>query len=403
AGVPIVIALNKMDLPAADPGRVKPQFGATGLELEEWGGDVPCVEVSAETGQGIEDLLEMILLVAELRELKANPEKAATGTVLEGHMVEGLGPVATVLVREGTLRVGDIVLCGATFGRVRAMQDDGGHDVDEAGPSIPVRISGLDDVPEAGDQMVVVEDVQKAREVAEIREHRARVTILMEQREHVTLDNLFGKIEEGEAQEVNVIVKADVNGSLEPLKEKLNELSTDEVRIRIIHSAVGAVNESDVVLADASDAIVIAYRVVTDSRARALAEERNVDVRSYQIIYQPVEDMRAALSGLLPPERREEVMGHADVLKIFRHSRIGNIAGCRVTDGAIPRDAQLRIARDGIVIKDGAEVASLRRVKEDIREAPAGTECGLKIANYEDIKEGDVIEAYRVEEIARTL
>ncbi len=403
AEVPIVIALNKMDLPAADPARVKPQFGAAGLELEEWGGDVPCVEVSAQTGQGIDDLLEMILLVAELRELKANPTKSAVGSVLEGHMAEGLGPVATVLVREGTLRVGDIVLCGATFGRVRSMQNDAGKEITEAGPSLPVMIAGLADVPEAGDQMLVVDDLQRAQKVAEIREHRARVSSLMEQRQHITLDNLFGKIKEGEAGEVNVVLKADVNGSLGPLQDKLNGLSTDEVRIRILHSGVGSVNESDVVLADASDAIIIAYRVLIDNRARMLADEKNVDIRSYQVIYQPVEDMRAALSGLLPPERREEVIGHAQVLQVFRHSRVGNIAGCRVTDGSIPRDARLRIARDGVVIQDGAEIDSLRRVKEDISEAQAGSECGLKIAKYEDIKEGDIIEAYRVEEIARTL
>ena len=402
ADVPIVVALNKMDLPGADPQRVKPQLGAAELELEEWGGDVPCVEVSAATGHGIDDLLDMALLVAELKDLKANPEKSATGVVLEAHMTEGRGPVATVLVREGTLAVGDVVLCGATFGRVRAMHNDRGKSVESAGPSLPVQIAGLSGVPEASDRMLVVEDLQKAREVAELREHRARIAGLLE-RAHVTLENLFGRIEEGQVGEVRVILKADVVGSLEPLKEKLNGLSTEEVKIRILHAGVGAVNESDVLLADASDAVIIAYRVVADPRVRGLAEEKKVDLRFYQVIFQPVDDMRAALSGLLKPERREEVTGHAEVLKVFKHSKLGNIAGCRVTDGVIDNDSRVRLARDGIVIKDEGEIASLRRVKEDIRHAQAGTECGLRITDYNDIKEGDIIEAYRVEEIARTL
>ena len=402
AEVPIVVALNKIDLPGADVQRVKPQLGQAGMELEEWGGDVPCVEVSAVTGQGINDLLEMILLVAELRDLKANPNKAATGVTLEAHLTEGRGAVATVLVREGTLHVGDVVLCGAVFGRARSMQDDRGRSVDAAGPSVPVQLSGLSGVPEAGDPTLVVADLQKAREVAGIRGHRARVASLIE-RSHVTLENLFGKIAEGEAAEVRVVLKADVMGSLEPLKEKLHGLSTDEVKIKMIHSGVGAVNESDVLLADASDAIIIGYRVVADTRARTLVEEKKVDARFYQVIYQPVDDMRSALSGLLAPERRETVIGHATVLEVFRHSRVGNIAGCQVTDGAIANDAQIRVARDGIVILDGARIASLRRVKDDVREAQVGTQCGIKVVDYEDVKEGDVIEAYRVEEIARTL
>jgi len=402
ADVPIVVALNKMDLPGADPQRVKPQLGAAGLELEEWGGDVPCVEVSAETGHGIDDLLEMTLLVAELKDLKANPHKAATGVVLEGHLMPGRGAVATVLVRDGTLRVGDVLLCGATYGRVRSMHDDRSRATDSAGPSMPVQISGLTGVPEASDPMIVVDDLQKAREVARIRSQRARMASLIE-RSHITLENLFGKIEEGKIAEVRVVLKADVMGSLEPLKEKLNDLSTDEVRIRLLHAGVGAVNESDVLLADASDAVIIAYRVVAEARARALAEEKKVDLRFYQVIFQPVDDMRAALSGLLEPERRETVIGHATVVKVFRHSRIGNIAGCQVTDGVVANDANVRVARDGIVILDNARIASLRRVKDDVRQVNAGTDCGIKIADYDDIKEDDVIEVYRVEEIARTL
>jgi len=402
AGVPIVVALNKIDLPGADPQRVKPQLSNAGLELEEWGGDVPCVEVSAATGDGIDDLLEMILLVAELRDLKANPYKNATGVVLEANLTEGRGAVATVLVREGTMKVGDVVLCGATFGKVRSMHNDRGKKIESAGPSIPVQISGLDGVPEASDEMIVVPDLQKAREVAEIRGRRARAASLIE-RSHVTLENLFGRLAEGEAGEVRVILKADVMGSLEPLKEKLNGLSTDEVKIRMIHTGVGAVNESDVLLADASDAVIIAYRVLADARVRQLAEEKTVDVRFYQVIFQPVDDMRSALSGLLKPEIRETVIGHATVKQVFKISKLGNIAGSQVTDGAIERDAKVRIARDGIVILNGGQIESLRRVKDDARRTVAGTECGIRVAGFDDIKEGDVIEAYRVEEIARTL
>jgi translation initiation factor IF-2 len=402
AGVPVVVALNKIDLPGADPERVKPQLAAAGLEIEEWGGDVPCVEVSAATGQGIDDLLEMALLVAELKDLKANPNKAATGVVLEGHLAEGRGAVATVLVQEGTLRVGDVILAGATYGRVRSMQDERGTNLQEAGPSIPVQISGLNGVPEASDKVLAVEDLAKAREVAQLREQRARQASLIE-RTHVTLENLFGTLTAGRIAEVRVILKADVDGSLEPLKDKLNALSTDEVKITILHAAVGAINESDVLLADASDAIIIGFRVVAEGRARQLAEQKKVDLRCYQIIFQPVDDMRAALSGLLKPERRETIIGHAEVLQIFRHSRVGNIAGCQVTDGMIARDARVRVARDGIVIKDNGAIESLRRVKDDVRQVQAGTECGIKVENYDDIKEGDVIEAYRVEEIARTL
>ena len=402
AEVPIVIALNKIDLPAADPQRVKPQLANAGIELEEWGGDVPCVQVSAVTGKGIDELLEMILLVAELRNLQANPYKAATGVVLEANLTEGRGAVATVLVREGTAHVGDVVLCGATYGKVRSMHDGRGKSLESAGPSIPVQVSGLNGVPEAGDLMITVADLQKAREVADLRSHRARLASLIE-RTHVTLENLFGKIAEGQAGEVRVILKADVMGSLEPLKEKLNGLSTGEVKIKIIHSGVGAVNESDVLLADASDAIIIAFRVVADAKTRQLAEERRVDLRIYQIIFQPIDDMRSALSGLLKPERRETVTGHATVKQVFKVSKAGNVAGCQVTDGVIENDSKVRLARDGIVVVDQGRVSSLRRVKEDIRQALAGTECGIKIAGFEDIKEGDVVEAYRVEEIARTL
>ena len=402
AEVPIVIALNKTDLPSADPQRVKPQFGQYGLELEEWGGDVPCVEVSAETGDGVDSLLEMILLVAELRELRANPHKAAAGVVLEANLTEGRGAVATILVREGTLRVGDIVLCGATFGKVRSMLDSRGKSIDSAGPSIPAQLSGLNGVPEASDQMLVVDDLQKAREVAELREHRARAAGLIE-RSHVTLENLFGKIAEGEAGEVRVILKVDVMGSLEALKEKLNGLSTDEVKIKFIHTGVGAVNESDVLLADASDAIIIGYRVVADGRTRRIAEDNKVDMRFYQVIFQPVDDMRSALSGLLKPEVREVVTGHAEVKQVFKISKLGSVAGCQVVDGVIENTSRLRVSRNGIVVHDDGKIESLRRVKDDARQVQAGTECGIRLAGFDDVKDGDVLEAYRIEEIARTL
>ncbi len=402
AEVPIVIALNKTDLPAADPERVKPQFGQHGLELEEWGGDVPCVEVSAATGDGIDHLLEMILLVAELRELRANPNKAATGVVLEANLTEGRGAVATVLVREGTLHVGDVLLCGATFGKVRSILDDHRRPLEAAGPSIPVQISGLNGVPEASDPMLAIDDLQKAREVAELRERRARTASLLE-RSHVTLENLFGKIAEGEAGEVRVILKVDVMGSLEALREKLDKLSTDEVKIKFIHTGVGGVNESDVLLADASDAIIIGYRVVADVRARRLADDNKVDMRFYQVIYQPVDDMTQALTGLLKPETREVVTGHAEIKQIFKVSRLGNVAGCQVTDGVIENTSRIRVSRDGIVIHDDGKIESLRRLKDDVRQAQAGTECGIRVAKFDDVKDGDVLEAYRIDEIARTL
>ncbi len=402
AEVPIVIALNKIDLPGADPERIKPQFVQYGLELEEWGGDTPLVPVSAETGEGIDDLLEMILLVAELRELKANSHKAATGVVLEANLTAGRGAVATVLVREGTLHVGDIVLCGATFGKVRSMLDGRGKPVEAAGPSIPVQISGLNGVPEASDPMLGVDDLQKAREVAELREHRARAASLIE-RSHVTLENLFGKIAEGETGEVRIVLKVDVMGSLEALKEKLNGLSTDEVKIKFIHTGVGAVNESDVLLADASDAIVIGFRVVADGRTRRIAEDNKVDMRFYQVIFQPVDDMRAALSGLLKPEIREVVTGHAEVKQVFKISKLGNVAGCQVIDGNIEKTSRIRVSRDGVVVYDNGAIETLRRLKDDARQVPAGVECGIRLAAFNDVKSGDVLEAYRIEEIARTL
>ena len=402
AEVPIVIALNKIDLPGADAERIKPQFVQYGLELEEWGGDTPLVPVSAETGEGIDDLLEMILLVAELRELKANSQKAATGVVLEANLTAGRGAVATVLVREGTLHVGDIVLCGATFGKVRSMLDDHGKSIEAAGPSIPVQISGLNGVPEASDPMLSVDDLQKAREVAELREHRARAASLIE-RSHVTLENLFGKIAEGETGEVRIVLKVDVMGSLEALKEKLNGLSTDEVKIKFIHTGVGAVNESDVLLADASDAIVIGFRVVADGRTRRIAEDNKVDLRFYQVIFQPVDDMRAALSGLLKPEIREVVTGHAEVKQVFKISKLGNVAGCQVIDGTIEKTSRIRVSRDGVVVYDNGAIETLRRLKDDARQVQVGVECGIRLAAFNDVKGGDVLEAYRIEEIARTL
>jgi len=344
----------------------------------------------------------MILLVAELRELTANSHKAATGVVLEANLSGGRGAVATVLVREGTLHVGDIALCGATFGKVRSMLDDHGKTIEAAGPSIPVQIAGLNGVPQASDPMLCVDDLQKAREVAELREHRARSASLIE-RSHITLENLFGKIAEGEAGEVRIVLKVDVMGSLEALKEKLNGLSTDEVKIKFIHTGVGAVNESDVLLADASDAIVIGFRVVADGRTRRIAEDNKVDMRFYQVIFQPVDDMRAALSGLLKPEVREIVTGHAEVKQIFKISKLGNVAGCQVVDGTIENSSRIRVSRDGVVVFDDGEIETLRRLKDDVRQVQAGTECGIRLAGYNDVKDGDVLEAYKIEEIARTL
>lgn len=402
AGVPIVVAINKCDLPGANPDKVRQEL-STRLELlpEEWGGNVGMIEVSAQTGEGIDQLLERILLESEMLELKADPNKMATGNVLEANVSESRGVVATVLIADGTLCRGDVILCSAGYGKVKLMYDEHGDTIEEAGPGHAVRIVGLSNVPETGDQVYVLEDILKARAIAEQRERDARSQALSK-RAHVTLDNLMGHLADEEVKELRIVIKADVKGSLEVLEKTLTDLSTDEVKINVIHSAVGGVNQADVILADASDAIIVGFHVVADSSARLQASSLGVQIKVYHIIYRLIEDMKAALEGMLPPEEKEVVQGHLDVRQVFKASRIGSIAGCYVTDGLITRASKVRLIRDNVVIYDGT-IQTLRRFKDDAKEVREGYECGLKIANYDDIKEGDSVEAYTIEEVARKL
>jgi len=401
AGVPIVVALNKIDKPEADPMKVKGQLAALDLSPEEWGGSTVLCDVSAVTGQGIPELLEMLALESELLELKANPNKSASGTVLEAELSEGRGIIANVLVMEGSLRRGDVILCGAGFGRIRHLRDDTGREIAQAGPATPVEIWGLNEIPEAGDSFFVVDDLSQARAVAIEKQHQIRMRRLAE-RHHVTLENLFSRIEEGKVKELRVVLKCDVKGTIEALTSSLAQLSTDEVKIRILHSGVGGISESDILLADASDAIVIGFSVSMEERARILSEERKVQVRTYDVIYQVISDVRDAMEGMLEPEEREVIVGHAEVRQTFRISRFGVVAGCHVSDGVIERSNRVRLVREGTVVHTGT-LASIRREKDDVREVREGFECGMKLADYDDVKIGDVIESFRIEKIARKL
>ncbi|MGE3809717.1 MAG: translation initiation factor IF-2, partial [Gemmataceae bacterium] len=404
AGVSLVVAINKVDLPNANLNKTKQQLYGLDVLPDNMGGDTPFVETSAATGKGIDDLLTVLSLVADLKELKANPNRPATGICLEAMLSEGEGVRATMLVQNGTLRKGDIILCGAAYGRVRAMYDDMGHPIEEAGPSVPVLITGLDVVPNADDSFIVVPDLAEARTVAEVRKSRQQVANVV-QRTPVRLESL------GEAKiaELKVILKADFRGSIEAIKKELEKLQHDEVRVRVLHTAIGGITESDVQLALTSpeDTIIVGFNVVPDDRAMQLAEEKEVQLRQYNIIYNLTDDIRSALEGKLKP--REEVvhLGRALVRKTFKISRVGTIAGCFVTQGTIERSAKIRVIRDGVVIYPppdrNAGLESLKRVKDDAREVREGFECGLKIAGYDDIKEGDVIEAFRVEQVQRTL
>ena len=400
AEVPIVVAMNKVDLPSADVQRVFGQLAERDLVPEEWGGKTIVIQTSATTGQGIEDLLEALALEAELLELKADPTVNARGVVIEAEMREGLGTVMTLLVQEGTLRVGDLVLAGSSHGRVRAMIDDQGRSVEEAGASMPVSVSGLSSVPGAGDEFFVMESLQKAREFAEQRERKMREQALATRR-HVTLEDLFEQMEAQKVKQLNVILKADVQGSVEVLKQSLNELKHPEVEVAVLHAAVGGINESDVLLADASDAVIIGFHVVADDRARALAETKGVDVRLYSVIYQITDDLRNALEGMLDPEVREDMVGRVVVRQTFKVSRLGTVVGCYVTEGVIRRNCKVRVSRQGIVMYEG-ELDSLKRFKDDAREVTSGLECGLKVKGYDDIKIDDVIEAIERVEVKRT-
>ena len=399
AKVPIIVAVNKIDKEGANPDRVLQQLTEYELVPEEWGGDTIVCNISAKFGQGIENLLEMVLLTAEVADLKANPNRQAKGTVIEAKLDKGRGPVATVLVQNGTLHAGDAVIAGTAVGRVRAMTDDDGRKIKSAGPSVPVEIIGLAEVPGAGDIFYAVEDEKMARQLVEQRKEKEKEE-RNKQFHKVTLDNLFASIQEGEMKELNIIVKADVQGSVEAVRSSLEKLSNDEVRVKVIHGAVGAINDSDVMLAAASGAIIVGFNVRPDRTATESAAQQGVDMRMYRIIYDCIEEMEQAMKGMLAPKFREAILGHAEVRTTFRVSGVGTIAGCYVQDGKIQRNAQVRIVRDGIVIHEGV-LSSLKRFKDDVKEVASGYECGCGFENFNDIKEGDVFEAFVMEEIPR--
>jgi translation initiation factor IF-2 len=401
ADVPIIVAINKMDRPDANPDRVKQSLAELGLVPEEWGGDTVCVNISALRKEGIDDLLEMILLVADLRELKANPDRMARGTIVEAKLDKGRGPVATVLIRTGTLHVGEAIVAGSVSGRVRAMTDATGKRVEAAGPATPVEVVGLSDVPEAGDELVAVADERLARQVAAERQERKRAAELRPSTP-VSLDDLFERIKEGEVKELNLIIKADVQGSVEAVRQALERLSTDEVRVNVIHGGVGGITESDVNLAATSNAVIIGFNVRPDVNASRVAEWEKVDVRTYRVIYTAIDDVKAAMEGLLEPDYVEEVLGRAVVRATFRVPNVGVVAGSYVSDGKITRNALVRLLRDNVVIHEGA-ISSLKRFKDDVREVAQGYECGIGLERFNDIKEGDEIEAYVLRAVKRTL
>ena len=396
AGVSIIVAINKMDKPAANPDLVKQQLTEYELVPEEWGGDVPCIPVSAHTKMGIEDLLEMIILTADMMELKANPDRAAKGTVIEARLDKGRGPVATVLVQNGTLHVGDIVVAGTTVGRIRAMMNERGERVTSAGPSVPVEVTGLNEVPVGGDTFNAVSDERLARELVEQRLNEKKEEMFNSQTK-VTLDNLFEQMKVGEMKELKIIVKADVQGSVEAVRQSLEKLSNDEVRVHVIHGAVGAINESDVMLANASNAIIVGFNVRPDSVAEENAKRDGVDMRLYRIIYDCIEEIESAMKGMLAPKYREVFLGRAECREVYKITNVGMVIGGHVTSGKIVRGAQVRLVRDGIIVADD-KIASLRRFKDDVKEVADGYDCGITLERFSDIKLGDVLEAYEMEE-----
>ncbi len=401
AGVPIIVAINKMDKPDAKPDRVKQELTEHGLVVEEWGGETIAVPVSAKSREGIDSLLEMILLVAEVQELKANPKRLAKGTVVEAELDKGRGPVATILVQTGTLEIGDSIIAGRAAGKVRAMIDDKGKRVKKAGPSTPVEVLGLSDVPEAGDIFHAVKDEKTAKQIAMKRTNKKREEEFKTTAK-VSLEDLFKQIQEGQVKDLNIIIKADVQGSIEALRQSLAKLSTDEVRVNPIHGGVGAIKESDIMLASASNAIVIGFNVLPDANARRVAEAENVDVRLYRVIYNAIEDVKAAMSGLLDPEFKEVVIGRLEVRQLFKVSKVGTIAGSYVTEGKITKAAQVRVIRDNIIVHEG-KLDSLKRFKDDVKEVAEGYECGIMVENFNDLQEQDVIEAFVMEEVERSL
>lgn len=401
AGVPLVVAINKIDKPGAEPERVKLELVAQEVVPEEFGGDVMFREVSAKTGQGIDELLEAVLLQAELLELQAPKNTPAKGLVIEGRLDKGRGPVATILVQSGTLKRGDMILAGSTFGKVRAMLDESGKDIQEAGPSMPVEIQGLSDVPSAGEDMIVLNDERKAREIANFRQGKFREVKLAKQQAS-KLENMFEQMGEGVAQTLGLIIKSDVQGSYEALATSLQKLSTSEVKVNIIHTGVGAISESDVNLAAASKAVLIGFNVRADSGARKLIESLGIDVRYYNIIYEAVDEIKAALGGMLPPEHKESMIGTVEIREVFRISKVGAIAGCYVQDGMIKRNSKVRVLRNNVIVHTG-ELDSLKRFKDDVKEVKNNFECGLSLKNFNDIEVGDILEVYEIIEVARTL
>jgi translation initiation factor IF-2 len=399
AEVPIIIAVNKIDKESANPDRVMQELTEYELVPEAWGGDTIFVPLSALKGEGIDDLLEMIILVSEVEELKANPKRNATGVVIEAQLDKGRGSVATLLVQNGTLRVGDPIVVGNTFGRVRAMVNDLGQRVKEAGPSTPVEITGLNEVPQAGNQFVVFDDEKTARQIGEARQQK-QIQENRSETTKVSLDDLFEQIKQGEMKEINVIIKADVQGSVEALASSLQKIEVEGVKIKIIHTGVGAITESDIILASASNAVVIGFNVRPDANAKSTAESEKVDIRLHRIIYKVIEEIEAAMKGLLDPEFQEKVIGQAEVRETFKVSKVGTIAGSYVTDGKLTRDAGIRLIRNGVVLFEG-EIDALKRFKDDVKEVAQNYECGITIKNYNDIKEGDIIEAFIMEEIER--
>lgn len=397
ANVPIIVAINKIDKPGADPQRIMTEVSELGLMPEEWGGDVPYVNISAKKGIGIDELLETVTVVAELAELKANPKRMAYGSVIEGRLDKGRGPVATLLIQNGTLRSGNPIVVGATYGRVRQLVDDRGREIKSAGPATPVEITGLNDVPEAGDKFMVFETEREARHVGE---ERAQKKIEEERNSTsaMSLDDLFSQMKSGEVVDLNIIVKADVNGTAEAVKSSLEKIDVEGARVNVIRSTVGAISESDILLASASKAIIYGFNVRPDANVRRKADEEGVEIRLHQVIYKMVEEIEAAMKGMLAPEMEEVVTGQAEIRHIYKVSKIGNIAGCYVTDGSIERDCGIRLIREGIIVYEG-KLASLKRFKDDAKEVNQGYECGLTIENYNDIKEGDIVEGYVMQEV----
>ncbi|WP_418272140.1 translation initiation factor IF-2 [Intestinimonas sp.] len=398
AGIPIIVAINKMDKPEANPERIKEQLTAYELVPEEWGGETVICPISAKTGQGIQELLEMVILTAEMKELKANPNRTAHGAVIEAKLDKGRGPVATLLVQNGTLHQGDVIIAGTAVGRVRAMTNAQGERVEAAGPSVPVEIIGMGEVPGAGDDFHAVADERMARELVEQRKHEQKVQAAGPQNQKVSLEDLFSQIKQGEMKDLNIIVKADVQGSAEAVKASLEKLSNEEVRVRVIHCAVGAVSESDVMLAATSNAIIVGFNVRPDNNAKDIAARDHVDMRMYRVIYDCINEIETAMKGMLAPKFKEVELGQAEVRNVFRITGVGMVAGCYVTNGKMQRNAQMRLLRDNIVIYDGA-IASLQRFKDSVKEVAAGYECGITFEKFQDIKEGDVIEAFLMEQI----